>query len=99
MAISSDDVLHVAKLARLKVDEDEVELFRTQLEAILEHAASISAIDTNGIEPTSHPLAMSNVFRDDVVTPSLTQDQALLNAPDSAQGRFSVPQILAEDSE
>lgn len=97
MTISTDDVRHVAKLARLRVNDDEVETFTTQLEAILEHASAISAIDTQGVEPTSHPLAMSNVLRQDVVGLSLTQEQALLNAPAQDQGRFQVPQILGSE--
>jgi aspartyl-tRNA(Asn)/glutamyl-tRNA(Gln) amidotransferase subunit C len=92
--ITSDDVIHVAKLARLKLTDDEVALYTTQLEAILEHASSISALDTEGIEPTAHPLAKSNVFRKDEVRPSLSQEEVLSNAPAAEDGRFKVPQIL-----
>lgn len=95
--ITSDDVRHVAQLARLKVTEEEVETFTTQLEAILEHAGAISALDTEGVEPTSHPLAMDNVFRVDEVKQSLTQEEALSNAPEAQDGRFKVPQILGEE--
>lgn len=97
--ITKEDVRHVAQLARLDVTEEEVDLYTGQLEAILEHAASISAIDTEGIEPTSHPLKMSNVLREDVVGTSLTQEQALLNAPAVEQGRFKVPQILSDSGD
>lgn len=95
--ITNDDVRHVAKLARLKVTDEEVATFTTQLEAILEHASSISALDTEGIEPTSHPLAMVNVFRPDEKRTSLSQDEALSNAPEAQDGRFKVPQILGEE--
>lgn len=95
--ITNEEVRHVAKLARLRVSDEEVELFTTQLEAILDHARSISELDTDGVEPTSHPLAMTNVFREDVVEPSLSQDDALSNAPASDKGRFQVPQILGEE--
>jgi len=95
--ITSDDVRHVARLARLKITDDEVETFTNQLEAILEHAGAISALDTEGVEPTSHPLAMNNVFREDIVRKSLSQDEALSNAPEAQDGRFKVPQILGEE--
>lgn len=95
--ITSDEVRHVANLARLRVSDEEVSSLTTQLEAILEHAGAITALDTDGIEPTSHPLAMTNVLRDDVVEPSLSQEDVLSNAPASERGRFKVPQILAGD--
>ncbi len=97
--ITSDDVRHVAKLARLAISDEEVEHFTVQLEAILENAGKISALDTEGVEPTSHPLAVENVFRLDEVTPSLTQDQVLSNAPAAENGRIKVPQILGSDDE
>lgn len=97
--ITKQDARYVANLARLDIDEDEVDLYTNQLEAILEHAASIAAIDTEGIEPTSHPLAMTNVLRSDEVASSLTQEQALSNAPAVEQGRFKVPQILGDGGE
>lgn len=97
--ITPDEVRHVAKLARLRVSEEEVSTFTTQLEGLLEHFSAISAIDTEGIEPTSHPLAMSNVFRADYVTPSLSQEDVLSNAPASELGRFKVPQILGESDD
>lgn len=97
--ITNDEVRHVAKLARLAVSDEEVNTFTNQLEGLLEHFSAISAIDTQGIEPTSHPLAMSNVFRADVVIPSLTQEEVLSNAPAQEQSRFKVPQILGESGD
>ncbi len=98
--ITSDEVRHVAKLARLAVSDEEAKTFTNQLEGLLEHFSAISAINTSGIEPTSHPLAMTNVLRKDNVQPSLTQEEVLSNAPASELGRFKVPQILGEsDSE
>jgi aspartyl-tRNA(Asn)/glutamyl-tRNA(Gln) amidotransferase subunit C len=97
--ITSDEVRHVAKLARLKVSDEEVDTFTHQLEGLLEHFSAISSIDTEGIEPTSHPIAINNVFRKDVPTPSLTQQQVLSNAPKEENSRFAVPQILGESEE
>lgn len=95
--ITSDEVRHVAKLARLQVSDDEVATFTNQLEGLLEHFSAISAIDTSGVEPTARPVDTTNVFRSDVVTPSLTQEEVLSNAPQYQDGRFVVPQILGED--
>lgn len=95
--ISKDDVRHVAALARLQVTETEVESFTTQLEDILEHASAISVIDTEGVEPTSHPIAQVNVFRPDEPHKSLSQEEVLLNAPAKEESRFKVPQILGSE--
>ena len=92
--ISRDEVIHVAKLARLSLTEEEIVKFGEQMSNILEHASAVSKIDTEGIVPTSHPLKMENVLREDVVGPSLTQVQALSGAPNAQDGRFMVPQIL-----
>ncbi len=94
--ITSNQVRHVANLARLRVSDEEVQTFTNQLEGLLEHFSAISAIDTKGVQPTSHPIAINNVFRKDVPTPSLSQEQVLSNAPSSEDNRFSVPQILGE---
>ncbi|MGH9225467.1 MAG: Asp-tRNA(Asn)/Glu-tRNA(Gln) amidotransferase subunit GatC [Acidimicrobiales bacterium] len=92
--LSRDDVLHVAKLARLQLTDEEVGLFTEQLAAVLEHAADVSALDTSGVPPTAHPLPLENVLRDDVVTPGLDRDEVLREAPDAEDGRFKVPPIL-----
>lgn len=97
--ITQDEVRHVAKLARLAVSDEEVDNFTSQLEGLLEHFSAISAIDTDGIEPTSHPLDMSNIFRADFAIPSLTQEEVLSNAPAVEQNRFKVPQILGESGD
>lgn len=91
---TKEDVIHVAKLARLSLSDAEIEKFGVQMGAILEHASAVSKIDTAGIVPTSHPIKMENVLRPDVVRPSLSQDQALSGAPNAQDGRFMVPQIL-----
>jgi aspartyl-tRNA(Asn)/glutamyl-tRNA(Gln) amidotransferase subunit C len=96
--LSRDDVRHVARLARLELSEDELDLFTGQLATILEHAAQVSALDTTGVEPTAHPFPLVNVLRPDVVKPSLPRDDVLAEAPAAEEGRFRVPRIL-EDAE
>jgi aspartyl-tRNA(Asn)/glutamyl-tRNA(Gln) amidotransferase subunit C len=91
MAISREDVLHVARLARLSIPQDELESVREQLGAILEAVSKVSELDLSGVEPTSHPLDLVNVWDDDVARPSLTRDEALANAPDAAESAFRVP--------
>ena len=91
------DVTHVAKLARLALSEEEVEQFTVQLGAVLEHFASVAALDTSGVPPTSHPIPLSNVMRPDEVRPSLERDAVLAMAPAEEDGRFRVPRILGEE--
>jgi aspartyl-tRNA(Asn)/glutamyl-tRNA(Gln) amidotransferase subunit C len=88
------DVEHVAVLARLALTEDEIEHFSAQLEVILEHAAQIAALDTDGVPPTAHPMPVVNVLRADEVRASLPRDEVLAMAPSSEDGRFRVPRIL-----
>jgi aspartyl-tRNA(Asn)/glutamyl-tRNA(Gln) amidotransferase subunit C len=94
--ITEDDVRHVARLARLDVTDDEVALFTGQLEAVLEHAQDVEALDVAGVPPTAHPLPLQNVFRDDVPGDSLDRDEVLAMAPEAEDGRFRVPRILGE---
>jgi aspartyl-tRNA(Asn)/glutamyl-tRNA(Gln) amidotransferase subunit C len=92
--ITRDDVLHVARLARLDVTEEEVDVFTEQLAAVLEHAADVQALDTSGVPPTAHPVPLENMLRDDEVAPSLDRDEVLREAPAAEDGRFRVPRIL-----
>ena len=94
MEISKDQVERVAKLARLEVSEDEKTTFARQLSSILTHIDQLTALDTTGVESSAAVLPTENVFRDDTVRPSLSQEQALANAPDQADGFFRVPKIL-----
>mgnify|MGYP000418351804 FL=1 len=96
-AISRDDVAHLAKLARIEMTPAELDHMATELEQILGAVKRVQEVATSDIAPTSHPLSMSNVFRDDVVKPSLTNDEALSGAPAQAEDRFKVPQILGEE--
>ena len=95
--LTRSDVEHVAKLARLALSDEEVEQFTTQLGAVLEHFASVAALDTSGVPPTSHPIPLSNVLRPDERRPSLERDIVLEMAPAAEDGRFRVPRILAEE--
>ena len=94
MAISIDDVEHVARLARLALSDEEKETYRRQLSDVLEHARVISEVDTEGVEPTSHTLPLVNVFREDEVRPSLPVEEATANAAWAEGGAFKVPRII-----
>jgi aspartyl-tRNA(Asn)/glutamyl-tRNA(Gln) amidotransferase subunit C len=95
--ISQGDVLHVARLARLELTDEELDRYVDQLGAVLDHAADVAALETSGVPPTAHPLPMENVLRDDVVGPSLDRGEVLREAPDSDGTRFRVPRILSEE--
>ncbi len=94
MTITRDDVIHVARLARLELNEAEVEMFAHQLSDILDHADKIETADTSGVEPTAHPIALANVLREDVVRESLARDVVLAQAPAQEDNCFKVPRIL-----
>jgi aspartyl-tRNA(Asn)/glutamyl-tRNA(Gln) amidotransferase subunit C len=89
--IEKDQVLHVAKLARLKLSDDEVERMAKELSGILEHVEKISELDLDGVEPTSHVIQLENVLRPDRSRPSWSRDEVLERAPDPAGGSFRVP--------
>lgn len=93
MAITREDVLHVARLARLEIPEDEVGRVQEQLSAILEAVGKVSELDLSDVEPTSHPLDVVNAWADDEPRPSLPQAEALANAPDPEDGHFRVPAV------
>jgi len=95
--ITRDEVRHLADLARIDLDDAELDHLAPQLSVILDSVASISEVTADDIPPTSHAIALSNVFRADVVEPSLTPEQALSGAPEQDQQRFSVPRILGEE--
>ncbi|GAA1968275.1 MULTISPECIES: Asp-tRNA(Asn)/Glu-tRNA(Gln) amidotransferase subunit GatC [Amycolatopsis] len=95
--ISRDEVAHLAKLARLAVTDDELDVFAGQLDQILDSVAKVSEVAADDIPPTSHAVPLTNVFREDVVRPGLSQEQALSGAPAAEEGRFRVPRILGEE--
>ena len=95
--ITTDLVRHLASLSRILVTDDEVEKLAGELGVIVDSVATVNKAVSGDVVPTSHPIPMSNVFREDEVAPSLTQEQALSGAADSAEGRFKVAAILDED--
>ncbi|GII20741.1 Asp-tRNA(Asn)/Glu-tRNA(Gln) amidotransferase subunit GatC [Planosporangium mesophilum] len=97
-AISREEVAHLARLARLAVNETELDTFAGQLDVILQAVARVGEVAAADIPPTSHSVPLTNILRDDVVKPGLTRDEALSGAPDAADGRFRVPRILDEEA-
>ncbi len=89
--IDRDQVLHVAKLARLRLDDDEVDRMAGELSKILEHVETMNELDLDGVEPTSHVVDLTNVLREDVPRDGLDRETALEQAPDAASGGFRVP--------
>ena len=96
MKITGEQIRHIAALARLRFDEDEIESFRAQFERIVEYVEKIDELDLNGVEPTSHAMDRSNAFRDDEVAQSLPQKLALANAPQKKDGFIAVPRVIEE---
>ena len=94
MALTSNDVLHIARLARISLAEDEVARFAEQLSGILDHFSALAALDTGDVEPTAHPLPLSNVMREDLVAPSLPRSEVLANAPEQEDGYLRVRAVL-----
>ena len=90
------DIAKVARLARLELDEEQMALYQEQLGGILDHAARVQSMPTEGVPPTSHPIRMTNAFRPDEVTGTLDRDELLAQAPDAEGGFFRVPRILDE---
>jgi aspartyl-tRNA(Asn)/glutamyl-tRNA(Gln) amidotransferase subunit C len=94
MALTSEEVLHIARLARIALTDEDVARFTAQLSGILDHFTALAAVDTEGLEPTAHPLPLSNVMRADLVAPSLPRDEALANAPRIEEGYVRVRAVL-----
>jgi aspartyl-tRNA(Asn)/glutamyl-tRNA(Gln) amidotransferase subunit C len=94
MSISLKDVEHVAKLARLELNDEEKQVFTEQLNNILKYAEQLNSLDTEGIEPTSHAMPLVNVMREDNKHISLPLDEVFLNAPEEEEGQFKVPAVL-----
>lgn len=97
MSITRDEVAHLAMLSRLALTDDELDHFAGQLDVIIGSVARVQEVAAAGIPPMTHAAELSNVFRDDVVTPCLSADVVLSQAPAAEAGRFKVPRILAED--
>jgi aspartyl-tRNA(Asn)/glutamyl-tRNA(Gln) amidotransferase subunit C len=97
MAITREQVEHVARLAHLALTEEEVERLTGQLGAILDAVGKVSELDLADVEPTSHPLDLVNVWRDDDPQPSLPREEALANAPETEGGFFKVPPAIGPE--
>jgi aspartyl-tRNA(Asn)/glutamyl-tRNA(Gln) amidotransferase subunit C len=94
MKISKDEVLHVANLARLELDERGIEKLATQIGTILDYVDTLNQVDTTGVTPTSHAIFLSNAFREDKLHQHLSNEVALANAPEKDDGAFVVPKII-----
>ena len=94
--IDREQVLHVARLARLRLSDEEVERMVGELSGILDHVDRIGNLDLEGVEPTSHVVALENVLRADEPCPSLSREAALAQAPDPYEGAFRAPSPQAE---
>ena len=98
MALTTEDVASLARLARIELTEAELEVLAPQLDVILESVARVSEVAAQDIPPTSHALPLTNVFREDELRPSLPREQVLEGAPAAEQMRFRVPRILGEEA-
>lgn len=94
MKITRSEVEHVARLARLALDERELQALTGQIDAILGYMEQLNRLDTEGILPTSHAVPVENAFREDRAHPGLGIEKALRNAPDAAEGCFRVPKVI-----
>ena len=95
--LSRDEVAHLARLARLAVTDEELDRFAGQLGDVLDAVAQVGKADVTDVSPTTHAVPMTNVTRPDEVTPSLSRDVVLAEAPAAEDGRFRVPRILGEE--
>ncbi|MFM1837657.1 MAG: Asp-tRNA(Asn)/Glu-tRNA(Gln) amidotransferase subunit GatC [Ilumatobacteraceae bacterium] len=93
-SISRETVAKVARLARLHLNDEEVDRMTSQLAGMLEHFRDVDALDLSNVEPLNQPIPLSNVMREDVEVPSLDRDEVLANAPAAQDGRFRVPPII-----
>ena len=96
MPLTRQEVLHIAQLARVGLSEEDVAKFQEQLSEILDHFETLKALDTEGVEPTSHPLSLESVMRPDEVRPSLPREEVLANAPLADADAFRVRAVLEE---
>ena len=94
MKVTKNDVEHVADLARLRFNEEDLGRFTEQMNEILTYMEKLNELDTSDVPPTTHAMALSNVFREDLILESLDEESALANAPQAAKGSFQVPRII-----
>ena len=96
MKITKDEVLYVAKLARLALDNQSVDTFSNQIGDILDYVNTLNQVDTTGIAPTSHAISLTNALRNDQPAAPLKREDALANAPEKDDGAFIVPRIIGD---
>ena len=96
MSVTRKDVEHIAKLARLEFTDEEKATFTHQLNAILAYVEQLNTLDTSTVEPLSHVIELDNAFREDVLRPGLTQEEALKNAPVKTEKFFKVPKVIGD---
>jgi aspartyl-tRNA(Asn)/glutamyl-tRNA(Gln) amidotransferase subunit C len=94
MPLTKEEVLHIAQLARLQLNPEEVDLIARQMNDILIYMEQLNGLDTAGVEPTSHALHLSNAFREDQVQPSLPLEESLAIAPEQGRSAFIVPKVI-----
>ncbi len=94
MKIERDDVLHIAKLSKLQLNEEEISMYSDQLSDILTYIEKLDELDTDGVEPTMNIVGKTNAFREDVILESLPVDVALKNAPEVEDNHFAVPRVI-----
>ena len=97
--ITIDQVRHVAKLARLAIPEDRLPRYASELDKILGYVDKLREVDVSGVEPTAHPLPLTNVLREDVIGPMFSTEQVLANAPDRDDPFFKVPKVIGGDED
>ncbi len=94
MKISHDEVIHVAGLARLEINEKAMDRFAAQMGAVLEYMEILNSVETTGVEPAYHATNLCNAFRSDIKAEHASQEDALLNAPEKEDGAFVVPKVV-----
>ena len=94
MKISKDEVLYVAHLARLDLDEESIEKFAGQIDEILDYIEKLNQVDTRDVKPTSHAIFLTNAFREDKEKQPIDRELALANAPEREDGNFVVPKVV-----
>lgn len=97
MSVTKDEVKHIAKLAKLQFNDEEIVNFTDDLNKILEYVDKLNELDTENVEPLSHPIEGANVFRDDALRNSVDTENALKNAPKSSHEYFKVPKVIKTD--
>ncbi|MFH2047263.1 MAG: Asp-tRNA(Asn)/Glu-tRNA(Gln) amidotransferase subunit GatC [Pseudomonadota bacterium] len=94
MKITREDIIHVANLARLDMDEESIQKFVVQIDDILKYIETLNYMNTEGVPPTSHAINLTNAFRDDEIKQSIKRDTLLENAPEKENGNFLVPKVV-----